>query len=131
MGKQNRNQILNGYFFEGEYYEYDSKNKVHKDPILIRFKQNDAGTQGVSSGGKRTTMVQDSQAREVYKKSVTIRVYNDLPYKPYDNFRIVGEDTIYTIKDVVEDYQSTNSISNLRFKNKRNNKTYVLVMGER
>lgn len=131
MAKYNPYLLINGYFHKGEYIEYDEENEVYKNPIAIRFKQNDAGIQGVSGGGKKTTMTQQSQGKEVYKKSITIKVYNDLPYKPFDRFKIVGENTNYIIRDVFEDYASTNSLSNLQFTKKRSNKTYVLVMGER
>jgi hypothetical protein len=105
---------------------------VYKNPIEVRFKQNDAGLQGVSGGGKKTKMSQNrSQGREQTEKSVTIKVYNDLPYKPYDAFKILGEDTNYIIKEVYEDYSSTNAINNLQFPKMRKNKSYVLVMGER
>lgn len=131
MGKMNDKLMFNGYFKKCEYIEYDNQLEEFKDPIIIRFKQNDAGVQGVSGGGKITTMVQESQGREVYKKSANIRVYSDLNYKPYDQIKIIGEDTTYIIKSVVEEYDSVNSIANLAFPNRKGNKTYVLVIGER
>lgn len=120
-----------GYFFKGEYYEYDEDNEEWKDPILIRFKQADDGIQGVSSGGKQTVMEQDYQGKEIYKKSINIKVLDDLPYKPNDRFKILSEETTYVIKNVFEDYRSTNSLSNLQFSRMRANKEYILVMGER
>ncbi|NOQ50319.1 MAG: hypothetical protein GQ557_01470 [Mycoplasmataceae bacterium] len=125
---------MNGYFIEGEYYEYDIKKTngtSYKNPIKIRCKPNDAGTQGVSSGGKSIVMAQDIQGRPVTKYQFTIKVYDNLPYKPRDNFKILQENKTYTIVNVFEDYQTTNSLANLQFKNMRDNKTFVLVLGEK
>lgn len=131
MGNYNQFILPFATFYQGEWLEYDEDTGQWGDPIKVEFKQNQDGVQGVSSGGKRTAMTQNSQAKEVYKKSVTIKVYDNHPYKPFDRFRIVGENTTYIIKDVIEDYTSTNSIANKAFPNRRGNKAYVLSMGER
>ena len=133
--KLNQFLTLNGYFFKGEYLEYieDDENdtQYYAEPITIRFKQNDEGTQGVSSGGKENRMEEDSQGKLLYKSTITIKVADNLPYKPYDKFKILNEDKTYIIKSVFEDYRTTNSINNLQFSRMRDNKEYVLVMGER
>jgi hypothetical protein len=131
MGKFNQFILPFGAFFKGEYEEYDEETGIYGNPIVVKYKQNQDGVQGVSSGGKRTTMTQMSQGKEVYKKSVTIRVYDNHPYKPFDRFKLVGENTNYIIKDVIEDYTSTNSIANMAFTRRNSNKAYVLSMGER
>jgi hypothetical protein len=135
MGRLNQFLTLNGYFFEGEYLEHYYDDNLEQDgyktPITIRFKQNDAGVQGISGGGKENRMEEDSQGKLIYKSSITIKVADNLPYKPYDKFKILNEDKTYIIKQVFEDYTATNSINNLQFKRMRDNKEYVLVMGER
>lgn len=128
--KLNQFLTLNGYFFKGEYYEYDLKLQTWKEPILIRFKQNDAGIQGVSSGGKKIDMEQTMQGAQRYKNSINIKVADNLPYKPNDMFKILNEDKKYIIKQVFEDYSSVNTINNLQFSKMRDNREYVLVMGE-
>ena len=131
MGKYNQFILPFATFYQGQWMEYDEDTEKYADPINVEFKQNQEGVQGVSSGGKRTTMTQNSQGKEVYKKSVTIKVYDNHPYKPFDRFKIVGENTNYIIKYVIEDYTSTNSIANKAFPRRNSNKAYVLSMGER
>ena len=130
MGKFNQYILPFATSYRGEWLEYDEDEGTYGNPIRVEFKQNQEGIQGVSGGGKRTTMTQNSQGKEVYKKSVIIKVYDNHPYKPFDRFRIVGENTNYIIKDVIEDYTSTNSIANKAFPRRNSNKAYVLVMGE-
>lgn len=127
----NRTQVLNGYFYECEYYEWDDKNKVHKDPIKIRYKQNDEGTQGVSSGGRETKMIQTSQGRMDTKDLFTIKVIDDLPYKPLDLIKTLNDGKYYIFKQKFTDERTTNSIKQLRFKKDTSNKQFVLVLGER
>jgi len=122
-----------GMFYTGFYYEYDEKRvngTYYKDPILIRYKQNDEGTQGVSSGGKAEHMVQDSQGRPIGKRVFTIKVTDNLPYKVRDNFKIQDGQT-YTVVSYFIDETTTNSINNLQFSHMRDNKQFVLVLGEK
>jgi len=131
MGKYNQYILPFATFYMGKWREYDEDTEDYADPIEVEFKQNQEGVQGVSGGGKRTTMTQNSQGKEVYKKSAIIKVYDNHPYKPFDRFEIVGESTNYVIKDVIEDYTSTNSIANKAFPRRTGNKSYVLSLGER
>lgn len=129
--KLNQFHSINGYFYTGEYFEWDEDNEIHKDPIKIRFKQNDEGTQGVSSGAKQMIMVQETQGRYTYKEAFTIKVTDNLPYKPQDNFKSLVDNKTYEIKSVIEDYQTTSSINSLQFNKIRDNKIFVLILGER
>lgn len=131
MGKQiNDMQLLSGYFYEALYYEWDEKTKKHKDPIEIRFKQADEGIQGVSSGGKKTELVNTAQGRQRTKYSFTIKVVADLPFKPRDNIKIINEDIRYTIKQIFDGFSSTNTLANLQFPKLKKNKPKILVLGE-
>ena len=69
MGKYNQFILPFATFYQGQWMEYDEDTEKYADPINVEFKQNQEGVQGVSSGGKRTTMTQNSQGKEVYKKS--------------------------------------------------------------
>lgn len=130
----NNSLTLHGYFFKCEYIEYVEDDNTgtfyYKDPIVIKFKQNDDGVQGVSSGGKEVRMEEDTQGKPIYKSSITIKVVENLPYKPMDKVKLLNEDKTYVVKRVYDSLRSTNSINNLQFPNKRNNREYVLVMGE-
>lgn len=131
MGKQiNDMQLLSGYFYEALYYEWNTKTKNHNDPIEFRFKQADEGIQGVSSGGRKTELVQPMQGRPMTKHTFTIKTTADLPFKPKDNVKLLVEDRKYTIKSMYEGYTATNTIANLQFKKLSRNKPKILVLGE-
>lgn len=131
MGKNvNDMQLLSGYFYEGLYYEWDIKTKKHNDPIEFRFKQADEGVQGVSAGGKKTELVQETQGRPMTKQTFTIKTIADLPFKPKDNIEILLEEKKYTIKKMYEGFTSVNSVANLQFPKVQKNKPKILVLGE-
>ena len=130
MGKLNNFQLINGYFYVGLWEEYDKETKTYKDPIEIRYKQNDEGTQGVSSSGKATKMLQDSQGRPIYKKVFTIKVLDDLPFKGRDRFTIKRSNESFMVVDKFEDYASVNSINNLQFPKLTKNLPKVLILGQ-
>ena len=123
-------QLFDGYFLEAFYEEYVTDG-TYKDPIRLRCKQNDEGTQGVSSGGKATKMLQDSQGRPIFKSTFTVKVLKELPYKGRDRFTITRDKKTYTIIDFYEDYSSVNTLNNLQFKRIKNNLPIVLVLGEK
>jgi len=129
--KINQFHTMDGYFNTGEYYEWDEDNEVYKDPIRIRFKQNDDGIQGVSSGGKQILMTQDMQGRAIYKEAFVIKVIDNLPYKPLDTFKSLVDDKTYQIKQVFEDYKTSSSLNTLQFRRMKDNKLFVLVLGEK
>ena len=131
--KLNQFQPYEGQFYFGLYQEYDSEKSngtLYKDPIRIRYKQNDEGTQGVSSSGRGFHMVQDSQGRPIEKATYTIKVIDNHPYKVRDNFT-TNDGKTYTIVNWFIDESTVNSLNNLQFKKMRDNKIFVLVLGEK
>ena len=127
----NNGLILHGYFYTCEYYEWDEKNEEYKDPIKIRYKQNDEGTQGVSSTGKSQHMEQDIQGTPIIKKLFAIKVAHPLDYKPNDRIKLLNTNETYSVLKVFDDFRSTNSILNLTFANRLDNREYVLTLGQK
>ena len=76
-------------------------------------------------------MTQDMQGRAIYKEAFVIKVLDNLPYKPLDTFKSLVDNKTYQIKQVFEDYQTTSAMNTLQFRRMRDNKLFVLVLGEK
>jgi len=124
-------QLLSGYFYDAIYYEYDLDTKEYLDGISFRYKQNDEGVQGVSSGGKKAELQQVSQGRRQTVYTFTIKTIANLPFKPMDNVKLLSENRNYTITEMYEDYSSINTLDNFQFKQRTKNKPKVLILGEK
>ena len=122
-------QPYTGAYYEAHYLEYDENTKKYKPRKIIRVKPKSDGSQGIATGGKERTRVQQD-GRWMEKSTFTVEVVESYDYKIRDKIKILLEDKIYTIWKVTNGYDSVNGIANLMFPSIKTNKPYVLFLGE-
>lgn len=126
----NISQPYSGHYFIGEWIQYDSDAEdYNKPPVQVRFKPQDLSSRGVSAGTRQDELVQEQNGRETIKSMFPIQVLENLPYKPKDKFRVIHEDTVYTIRKLGDGYDSVNTIANLMFQG-IDNRPNILFLGK-
>ncbi len=125
----NTSQPYTGDYFTAEWLSYNDETEEYEVPVIIRFKPQTEGSQGVSSSVKEDTLEQTQNGREVVKGTFTIQVLENHNYKARDKIRIISEDRMYTVKRKGYGYGSIMDITNLMFPNSDNRPT-ILFLGD-
>jgi hypothetical protein len=130
MAILNQFQVFSGHFFLAQYLEYDEDTKRWDTypPVEFRYKPADISSQGVSASGKTTRASQNIQGSVYGKREFAISTTADIRFKKKDVIKIINEDKEYSIKAITEGYDSINSLANLNFPRKKNNKPQILFL---